>query len=538
MKEIKYTPESFTDKEKEILLNYFSNIDLPVYVLFNLPEVVKGALFARYSRSSKSLRRLFLDEFIDKSDDHLLESNIFNDADRGTKKASSLYQRVFTEYGDDSVAQLGSVHLACEQSSNILTKVLEWGRIASYLEQSTRYIYYDQFLGGRYRYYIPDEIIGSESESEYVKVMDFLFKEYSDLIKKLSAHYEISLPKKEDISDISWKSSIRAKVCDDLRGLLPASVLSNMGIFASGQAFEMLLIRMAVHPLEEVRQYREMMIKELRKVIPDFLRRVDIPERGVKWSQYLKHISDDMVKFSIQKDNQNALSKVEVELIEWDKDAEKKVAAAALYSISNTSEQNIREYINQLSKDKVEEIIHTYVGNRLNRRHKPGRAFESTYYKFDLSCNYGVFRDLQRHRMLTIEWQKLSTHHGYDTPNILEKLGLSERWHNAMAIANQLYNKLSINFGTDVAQYAVPFAYRVRFYIQMNAREAFHFLELRTQQGGDPSYRRICQEMHRQILERANHKEIANSMNFVDYNDYELGRLEGEKTAEKKRKQK
>src|SRR5881394_3166670 len=145
-----YAAETFSDTEAEILRRYVTNLDQPVFALVNLPEVVKGALFARYSRSAKSLRRLFLDEFVGELD---ISGDQTIDATVGLRRAEDLYDKVFFEYGDDSVAQLGGVHLACEQASNLLTKVLEWGRLMSYLEQSTRYIAYDQRLGGRYRYY-------------------------------------------------------------------------------------------------------------------------------------------------------------------------------------------------------------------------------------------------------------------------------------------------------------------------------------------------------------------------------------------------
>src|SRR5438132_7262933 len=146
-----YAAERFTDDEADVLRRYFTNRDGPVFALVNLPEVVKGALFARYSRSSLSLRRLFLKEFVgdlDISGDETIDATV------GLRRAEELYDRVFFEYGDDSVAQLGGVHLACEQASNLLTKILERGRLMSYLEQSTRYIAYDARLSnGRYRYY-------------------------------------------------------------------------------------------------------------------------------------------------------------------------------------------------------------------------------------------------------------------------------------------------------------------------------------------------------------------------------------------------
>src|SRR5687767_3984773 len=174
-----YTEERFTADEENTLRPYFTNLDKPVFALVNLPEVVKGALFARYSRTAKSLRRLFLDEFVGELD---VEGDTTIDATIGLRRAEELYDRVFFEYGDDSVAQLGGVHLACEQASNLLTKILEWGRLMAYLEQSTRYIPYDTRLGGRYRYYRDPEILSSPLGTRYVGDMDRLFDTYAALV--------------------------------------------------------------------------------------------------------------------------------------------------------------------------------------------------------------------------------------------------------------------------------------------------------------------------------------------------------------------
>jgi len=265
-----YYVERFTSDEEAVLLRFFTNVDRPVFGLINLPEVVKGALFARYSRTHKSIRRLFLDEFFSR-DPGAVAGGVYaleGDSRVKERQAERLYDRVFTQFGDDSVAQLGGAHLACEQASNLLTKVLERGRLAAYLEQSTRYIFYDQRLGGRYRYILPPEIAESQLAGEYRAVMDGLFEAYSSLVRELVSYYERLFPRGEEDSEAVWRASVRAKACDDARGLLPAATLSNLGIYASGQAYEGLLLRMRAHPLGEAREYSGMMLEELRKVIP------------------------------------------------------------------------------------------------------------------------------------------------------------------------------------------------------------------------------------------------------------------------------
>ena len=532
-----YHVEQFTPEETAILERFFTNTTEPVFGLVNLPEVVKGALFARYSRSPKSVRRLFLDEFYDapdvgvaaiaeriEGDDHMVNM----------QRAEDLYSRVFTQYGDDSVAQLGGVHLACEQASNILTKVLEWGRLAAYLEQSTRYMFYDKRLGDRYRYVVPPEVAASPGAGAYESTMEHLFDLYAGLTGRLTAYYQSLFPQADGDSDFVYRSTIRARVCDDLRGLLPAATLSNVGIYGTGQAYEMLLLRMRANPLAEVRQVADRMLVELRKLIPAFLVRVDLPDRGDAWSRYLAETADGMRR--IAGDFAAPVPvRPEVTLVEWDPDADVKVAAAALYAHTDLPDDHLLEAARRMTDEERRRVIAAYVGERGNRRHKPGRAMERVAYRFDILCDYGIFRDLQRHRMMTLEWQRLGTLHGYALPDSIADIGAEQPWRAAMDRAAALHDDLVAAHGPDVAQYAVPFAYRIRFYMDMNAREAFHMLELRTAQGGHPDYRRVCQEMHRLIRDQAGHTAIAGAMRFVDHDDYGLGRLATERRAAAKR---
>lgn len=528
--------ETFTDEEREILTPYFTNLDSPVFAIQGLPEVVKGALFARYSRSPKSVRRLFLDEFASRPD--VAVGAIAEQRDDGgvvgVDRAEKLYDRVFTQYGDDSVAQLGGAHLAVEQASNLLTKVLEWGRLASYLEQSTRYIFYDERLGNRYRYQIPPELEKVGLRERYIQEMDEMFDTYSSVVAQLVAYYETLYPQQEGDSTFVWKSTIRAKACDDARGLLPASTTSNVGIFGSGQAYEALLLRMAAHPLDEVQWFGSQMLSELRQVIPSFMKRVDIPDRGGAWSDYLR-TNTGAVHAIAQGLGEKVDPAPEVTLVEFDPEGERKVAAAALYAVSSLPDAQIRAQVDQMSETQIDEIFAAYVGSRTNRRHKPGRAMEQTFYRFDVLCDYGIFRDLQRHRMMTLEWQELNPQNGYITPDAVVDIGAARPWADAMERMAGLYELLSGATSPTVAQYVVPFANNVRFYMNMNAREAFHMLELRTQQGGHPDYRRVCQIMHDQIRDVAGHHRIADAMTYVDHNDYELARIESERRAAAKR---
>jgi thymidylate synthase ThyX len=522
--------EEFTPDEREILASYFTNLDAPVFALVNLPEVVKGALFARYSRSVKSLRRLFLDEFLDKVEAAAPPSAV------GTRRAEDLYERVFSEYGDDSVAQLGGVHLACEGASNILTKVLEWGRLMAYLEQSTRYVPYTDRPDGRWKYHIPTELDGSPLRARYVEVLDRAFETYARWLDPIQAYYAAKHPKAPGESDSVYRMTIRAKALDALRGLLPAATRSNVGIYGTGQAYEGLLLKMRAHPLSEVRDYSDLMLTELRKVIPAFLKRVDRPDRGGAWSRYLAETRQATEGIAAKLlAGVDPEPRPEVALTGYDPEGEIKAVAAALYAVSELPDDQLLSIARRMTPEERAAVLAAYVGSRANRRHKPGRAFERIVYRFDILTDYGAFRDLQRHRLLTLEWQPLSPRHGYTLPEAIEEAGALADWRRVMEESAELYERLRDEGLGPVASYAVAMAYRVRFYMEMNAREAMHLIELRTSPQGHPAYRRVCQAMHRLIAEQAGHRAIAEAMRYADHSVVELERLEAERAAERRR---
>lgn len=543
--DVPYAEETWTAAEADILRRYFTNLEGPVFALVNLPEVVKGALFARYSRSSKSLRRLFLDEFVGDLD---MSGDDSVDATVGLARAEELYERVFFEYGDDSVAQLGGVHLACEQASNLLTKVLERGRLMSYMEKSTRYVAYDTRLpSGRYRYYRSPEILASPLGARYVGDMDRMFDAYGELLPVLYEWFAHRHPRAEGVSDFAHRRAIKAKAFDTLRGLLPSGATSNLGIYGSGQGYEALLLRMRANPLPEARDYADLMLTELRKVIPSWVRRVDVPDRGTAWSEYMEKndaVMGDLAAeviggtFSEQAPPQ-AQAGPDVKLLDWDPGAEEKLVTAMLYPYTHLAEEELALRVSKMTAEQRMEIMAKYVGERVNRRHRPGRALERCSYRFDVVSDYGAFRDLQRHRLLTVEWQGLTPFLGYTMPEAVTAAGGAEVYAEAMERSVSLYEALAEQFGGVVAAYAVTLGHRVRYSLQMNAREAMHVLELRTTPEGHPEYRKVCQQMHDLIRDQAGHRTVAAMMGFVNHTDHEqdgLGRLAAERRAEARRR--
>lgn len=534
--------ESFAAEERRALAPYFSNLDRPVFALRNLPEVVKAALFARYSRSPKSLRRLFLDEFLGPgpgphpNPPPSPEAVTGEGTGVGVVRSERLFERVLAEYGDDSVAQLGGAHLAVEGASNVLTKALEWGRLMAYLEQSTRYISYTQRDAGRWRYHRPAEISGTRLEERFAAALDRSFEVYESSIEPAIAHCESRLPPAAGGTPGARRAAARAQALDALRGLLPAATTSNVGLFGSGQAYEMLIMRLRAHPLAEVRQCAEAIRAELEQVIPAFLTRVDRPDRGRAWSEYLAQTQAATASVAGELlAGVAAEVREDVTLVDFDPGGEVKVVAAALYAAAALPDDQLLSVARSLSAEQRAAVLRAYVGARGNRRHKPGRAFERTAYRFDVVADYGAFRDLQRHRMLTLEWQRLTPDLGYVTPPLLEEMGAAAEWHRVMADAAELYRAIAGAGLVEVAPYVLPMAYRVRFYMEMNAREAMHVIELRTSPQGHPAYRRVAQRMHALIAERAGHRAIAAAMTFADHGGAEEGRLAAEQASAARR---
>jgi thymidylate synthase ThyX len=526
-----YATEPFTEEERAVLAPHFTDLEGPVFALTNLPEAVKGALFARYSRTTKSLRRLFLDEF---ADGVALGEAAAAPSATASARAEKLFDRVFVEYGDDSVAQLGGVHLACEQASQLLAKALEWGRLAAYLEQSTRYMRYDDLPGGRWRATVPAEIQGTPLEEAYTALLDDVFARYGRMFERLEPWFQERFPKDPGDSDFVYRQSILAKTCDTLRMLLPAGTRSNLGIYATGQSYEQLLMRLAQHPLAEARAYGELMTTQLRRVIPEFLKRVDVPDRGLAWSAYWREVRERTEELAAKLvGDVEPEPRAEVTLLDFDPDGERKVTAAVLYPHTGLPDDQLLRLVGELSPEERADVLAASVGDRTNRRHKPGRAWERTEYRFDVLCDYGAFRDLQRHRPLTIEWQRLTPAFGADTPPEIDEAGLRDEWDAGMARSREVHDQIAAAGLLDAAQYAVAMAYRIRFVMQMTAREAMHLTELRSQPQGHPTYRRVAQAMHGEIARV--HPAIGAAFTFLSREDIDLERLEAERRTEAKR---
>ena len=507
---MEYPVETFTDAERALLSAHFSNLDRPVFALINLPETVKGALFARYSRYQGTLRRLFLDEFAA----DLPAPGASWDSGEG-QRAAQLYERIFLGYGDDSVAQLGGAHVACEWVSNVLTKVLQRPRLGAYLEQSTRYIAYDAPMPtppGGYRYY-RDATLGPE----YAAAMDDLFETYAAALPRVSAWAETEFPRRGDEAPAAYSRAIKAKALDLLRGLLPAASLSHMGIFATGQTYEQLILHLLAHPLPEAHRLGEMILTEIQAVMPSFVARVERPDRGGAWVDYLRSRRSAGERWSRRLGlddvdaGPDAGPSVRLLSVEGDEDD---LLAALLFESTGVSETATRESLGGLSAEDRRELLGDLVGDRSNRRHRPGRGFEALRYRFEIVADYGAFRDLQRHRMLTVQWQTLAPDLGAGVP---EQVRARRLRRGVPARARSLPVRVRApgrRRPAQAAPYALCLGYRIRFILDLNAREAMQLIELRSGREGHPSYRAVAHEMHAQIA--AVHPAVADAMTHVD----------------------
>jgi dTMP kinase len=479
-----------------------------------LSPITIAAAMARLSRRGDDMRITILDEFAGKVD-----------------KDAQLLERVITAYGDDSVQQLGGIHIVVEKASNLLTKKLEWGRLGAYLEQSTRYIYFDQKdTAGKYRYYTP-EYFKKPLINEYNKTMDSLFDKYSLMVRQLTDYLRKNSDTLEKDRDGAWKGATRAQACDAIRPVLPVATRSTVGIFASGQSIESLIMHLMSDELPEAQETGKNLLKQARKIIPMYLERADKPERGGALMAYRANTYSAVKKLA--KENLPQIhatpSQEAVVLSDYWPRNELNLLADMLYEHSDLPLDDIQSAVSSWPYDKKIEVFRAYMGERLNRRHRPGRALEKAHYSWDILCDYGIFRDLQRHRIVDdLNWQQLTPRFGYEVPKLVEEAGLSDQFEECFDISLKLYSSLQKAGYSLEAQYATLLGHKMRWKITYNAREAFHLLELRSAPQGHPGYRKIAVQMHQKIAEV--NPLIAESMSFINKDeDPKLTRLAAEK---------
>ena len=424
------------------------------------------------------------------------------------------------------MAQLGAAHVACEWVSNVLTKVLQRPRIGvAYLEQSTRYIAYDEPMGdNRYRYYRDPEL-----GPDYEEAMDGLFAAYSDALPRVQGWAAEQWPAAPGESPAAHARAVKAKALDLLRGLLPAASLSHMGMLATGQAYEGLILHLLAHPLPEARRCGRLMLEAVQGVMPSFVSRVERPDRGGEWITYLERREEAarrwVARLGLDRDEDHA-DGASVRLVHVDGD-EEQLLSALLFEAAHASEDATRAAIAELDEEARGVLLADLVGERANRRHRPGRGLEALRYRFEIVADYGAFRDLQRHRMLTVQWQVLTPDLGAEVPEELDAVGVGDAYRAGLERSAAAYERLRERGLEHAAPYALCLGYRIRFVLDLNAREAMQLIELRSGREGHPSYRAVAHAMHEHIARV--HPSVAAAMRHVDHaTEPRLERMLGE----------
>ncbi len=491
---------------KEKLTGSFTNLEDDVFFFDpSVPPNIAATIMAMTSRQEGDIRSNFGKFFVESS-----------------TLPKERAERII-DYGDDSVAQLAYVQGGVERVSNLGTKQLEWSREGDYIEQSTRYIAYDgKDAEGNYFYKVPPEV-STEDTPIYRSLMNRIFSSYSEALDLVNTHLLAILPKDQAIGQKQWQNIVKAQACDAVRAMLPSATTSNVGMVFSAQGIEHLVLHLKAHPLQEMQILGGKVLEQARLVIPEFLTRVDLPDRGEEWQTHKEKtrldISEIATTLGLRQAIPNYLGRASVKLLGFTPDDELDVVPGLLFAESTVSMEEVERAVAGMTRDEKLAVLRAYVGERKNRRHKPGRAMELPHYRWEVVQDYGSFRDLQRHRKLDMpEWQEASPFHGrVEVPEVVKQAGAEHLFESVFSDSMALYRILKDTYGPEVAQYATLLGHNVRWTFMENAREAFHLHELRTQPAGHPQYRQIVQEMHRQVARV--HPTIADSMNYVNFKE-------------------
>lgn len=541
-----FSAEKWTKEDRYYLEPFATNIDGFVSVLRNLPPEIVGALCSRASRAQGSLLKILLNEYIYpilKGNDKNLSKELKTTVDflkkhgfkniLNNQRAQAFYAKWLSQFGDDSIAQLTGTHIIFWGISQVAIKYIEDQRIGlEPLEKSTRYVNYGEKINGKYLYYIPyPDLERLKLLEQYKKTIDCLFDTYKELIPILVDWLKKHYNEKESV--------LEKKAFDSLRGLLPMATLSQLAIRGNAQSFEYLINRTAKYPLGEMQWISKNLHQELKEEIPSLLLRLD-DKPSKEYQSYLKERRENIRKKINGLRKKGALDfltigkKPEVKLIEYDSFAENKIIAALLFSAPecHLAWNKILKFVKNTDIKEKLEILNLHFKGRTKRFEKVGREFENSFVRFEILIDIGAYRDLHRHRMLTQERQLFSCYHGYDVPDLIKEAGIADRYIEALEKAKILFLAIS---GKDpyLAEYAVPMAYRIRFYQYTNLRQLFWEIELRTISQGHPNYRHIEQEKFRLLKEKF---PLISRFIKVDMNDYDLPRRGAEEETAKKEK--
>ncbi len=570
-----FSPEPFTRTEKKFLFPFFSNVDRPLFVVSHLPEEVIGALSSRYSRSTKSLRRMFLDEYVgpiifpenekDWNEISPAEKKLRQSTKRkflayisfinknggvesvaNVQRARKFFDKWLADYGDDSIAEMGTVHLCLEGISNVALQEIVDKRIGlSLIEKSTRYVsFFDKERDGSFKYLVPGEIKKTKWERQYRRCMNDLFKTYTQIAEPYLSYIMERYPQGSDETPGSFKNSRGAKRFDDIRDLLPFATKTNVALSGNGRVYEDLINKLITHPLGELRFWGQAIAAELELVVPSFVTRSKT-ERGAQVQYFKANLR--ILKAQLQK-QLKVSQRAPIFKGQWVK----------LLSLSNTPEDmiltsflgtgetlaqlsEVKKAVKKLSQKQKAEFFQAIfkersLGKKIPERfsdrfRKVPRAFENANYFFELWGRGGDYRDLHRHRMNTQDRQLFTTKWGFDLEKEVQESPFKKEIETVLKRAAKLYDHLS-KVSPYLAQYVVPFGYIQHWYMNLTAREIYWMVELRTGPQGRPFYRMLCQKIARLATQSS---PLVFAGLLVDNSNYTLARRESEKKIERKK---
>lgn len=504
---------------------WVTSVESPVYALRGLPEEVIAVLFAYYSRSRESLRDNLL-RLIREGDLDLVGAGgggagaPAGDDDgflhRAREKARAFHEKWVVGYGHASVAEHAVVHVAVEEISILASKVIEDARLASFTEKSTRYVPFDTRC-----LHTPPGFGEGPAAAAWKRGIDALMSTYDRLMEPLVGHLLAAIPPKPGQSPRGHEAACRAQACDVLRYLLPAATWTNLGMTVNARALEGLLVKMLSHPLAEVRICAERIKRESMKVVPTLIKYAEPSDYRATTPAVMERIAAGLLGREAGPGGgvPGPEEPPQVRLLDYDADAEQRIVRAILGAASEAPAGAIEAAVAGLADDQRTGIVAEYLARR-GPHDPPLRAFEAAMFTFEIVMDYGAWRDLQRHRLLTPVVQRLGIHLGFERPAVLAAAGMAGDFDRAMEAAAGAWRELNA-VSPEEAAYVIPLAYRTRIFLTMNFRELHHFVTLRSSRQGHPSYRRVAQAIFREV-ERV--LPVLASFVRVDLADYDLSR--------------
>ena len=526
-----YAAPKFTPDQQNLLLKYFTNIDLPVYAFTkNVPTEVAGALISRFSRSDKSPRELFLEEFLKNPDLNISAEEIKNEGEEAAKeRAAKFFQNVLAKYGDESVAEMTGVYIIIEKASLIALKVIESMRRMAFIEQSTRYIDLSQKIDGKYPYFRDKKLI-EKIGSDYEKVADKLYYTYDKSFELVREHVTQQNPIASDDTEGGYKQAVHSRTCDILRELFPIGMRATVGVFGFGRDWSDLVNLMFTHPLDEIEALGQMIMTEVAKIIPNIMSRTSGDHGQMTRTFYrtenkiVKDLSQSTaLNFLSKRNGFHTHEKISAKIKSISADAMESICAGVMYGNSDLPFDTLLEYF-RLNPHKTENLLKEITLARKSRFDKVPNGFEKTKISVEFTAPWSCWKDIQRHRRLSEFHNTYFINSGFYSAPELEQMGLEKEYSQVMNDTLDFIQHVADMYPEylDNIEYLVPQGAIFRWTMDMDFAEAVYMIELRSAAAGHMVYRQLMHEFYRELVKY--NADLGHLVKFVDMNEYYLGR--------------